>query len=239
MVLGISLKLTKVSLCIPVPFSNAWLQQIRTRAGGTSTRVGRSILYGSGSESNGTHHHELGNYNNSNVAPHIHFMKYPFVVGSLGGKYHLREISQNRFFQFSEMKGRQDYVAVGSTDSRHIRSRTIERHLIEHTRGYATQLILEGRGVRASFEPAWPMLTIRMGNGVKVMDVSRLVKRFAGEVKVDVPSKGDAITIHGFNREGVALIAMKMFRYVKKNQYTGKGGYLLHHPLANRKSKKG
>eukprot|EP00386_Alphamonas_edax_P008887 GDKI01029103.1.p1 GENE.GDKI01029103.1~~GDKI01029103.1.p1 ORF type:complete len:255 (-),score=32.83 GDKI01029103.1:311-1075(-) len=170
----------------------------------------------------------------------VNYMKWPGIVSKLGGEYYFRETNQP--VQFFHMKTENDKVGdtcfVGSTDARYCEARTIESCLYENTRGFAIQLVLYGRGVKAYFEPSFPNLMIRLGVGVKVIDATRIAKRYPGDVRVSVSAKGDLMTVHGFDKHKVAVVAHRLFNTIQANPYTMKGGHIAGHPIKQKHTKK-
>merc|ERR1719229_1479753 len=98
-----------------------------------------------------------------------------------------------------------DTVAVGATDPRAREARTIDNYAKERTRGFAVQILLEGRGVKAYFEPAFPYLKARLGVGAKVSDLTEYCKRDP-DVEVHVSKKGDLLVLHGPNKARVGTL---------------------------------
>eukprot|EP00913_Durusdinium_trenchii_P012442 g11680.t2 len=129
-----------------------------------------------------------------------------------------------------------DTVLVGATDPRAREARTIDNYAKERTRGFAVQIILEGRGVKAYWEPKAPFLKARLGVGAKVIDITEYVKRDP-DIQVNVSKKGDLLVLHGPNKARVGTLA---YRLLKKLQprlqvYTGKGAHFAFHPAKRKR----
>ncbi|KAL8441769.1 hypothetical protein Emed_007499 [Eimeria media] len=62
--------------------------------------------------------------------------------------------------------------------------------LQQRERGVAAQLILDGRGVKAYFDPEWPDLMVRLGVGVKPLALRRLAEQYATKAKIFVDKRG-------------------------------------------------
>eukprot|EP00927_Polykrikos_kofoidii_P078113 TRINITY_DN74982_c0_g1_i1.p1 TRINITY_DN74982_c0_g1~~TRINITY_DN74982_c0_g1_i1.p1 ORF type:complete len:294 (+),score=45.30 TRINITY_DN74982_c0_g1_i1:52-882(+) len=157
----------------------------------------------------------------------LKFAKYPGLVSGLGGEYYFRE-DQKHPLTYYHMKSPAsgDTVVVGATASRALEARTIDNYLKERTRGFAVQIVLEGRGVKAYFEPKYPILKARLGVGAKVVDLTEYVLRDP-DCMVSVNKKGDIVCVHGPNKARVGTLA---YRLLKKMQppllpYTGKGAH--------------
>jgi len=167
----------------------------------------------------------------------LDFAKYPGIASGLGAEYYYRE-GQRSPLTYYHMRGATsgDVVCVGATDSRAREARTIDNFVKERTRGFAVQLVLEGRGVKAYFEPKFPNLKVRLGVGAKVRDLTEYCLRDP-DVEVHVSKKGDLVVVSGPNKARVGTLA---YRLLKKMQpillpYTGKGAHFAHHP-ARRKA---
>jgi len=170
----------------------------------------------------------------------LEFQRYPGVVSGLGAEYYFRD-GQKHPLTYYHMRSPKygDAVAIGATDPRAREARTIENYLYERTRGFAVQLILEGRGVKAYFEPKWPHLKVRLGVGAKVMDISEYVTRDP-DCEVHCSKKGDLIVVHGPTKARVGTLA---YRILKRCQpilmpYTGKGAHMPLHPVPRKAVRK-
>lgn len=160
------------------------------------------------------------------------FLKYPGMASGLGAEYFYRD-GQRSPLTYYHIRGGQDgdHVAVGATDARAREARTIDNFVKEKTRGFAVQIILEGRGVKAYWEPKYPQLRARLGVGAKMQDLTEYVLRDP-DVKVDVNAKGDVVTLHGPTKERVGTLAYRLLRKLqpKLQVYTGKGAHFAFHP---------
>lgn len=168
------------------------------------------------------------------------FSKYPGVVSALGAEYYFRE-GQRSPLSYYHLRGpvAGDVVVVGATDPRAREAKTIDNYAKERTRGFAVQIILEGRGVKAYFEPAFPHLKVRLGVGAKVKELGEYCTRDP-DVKVSVNQKGDIVALHGPNKARVGTLA---YRLLKKMQpklmpYTGKGAHFAFHPMKRKAVRK-
>jgi len=170
--------------------------------------------------------------------PQLEYMKWPGIVASLGPKYFYRQGTHNeqRFYQ---MKTDTEHTCfVGSVNKEQLQTKTIENKLFSHTRGFAAQIILEGRGAKASFVPEYPNLHVRLGVGMKPLDLTRVVSRYPGEVKSFVDQKGSVIVVHGYDKRKVGKVAYRIFRNTKANPYTMKGAHIAFEPIKKKVSKK-
>ncbi|KAL8430109.1 hypothetical protein ACSSS7_006129 [Eimeria intestinalis] len=62
--------------------------------------------------------------------------------------------------------------------------------LQQRERGVAAQLILDGRGVKAYFDPEWPDLMVRLGVGAKPLALRRLAEQYATKARIFVDKRG-------------------------------------------------
>ncbi|CAK9021166.1 unnamed protein product [Durusdinium trenchii] len=168
-----------------------------------------------------------------NPRPYLmQFRKYPGVVCGLGAEYFYRDEQRSPLTYYHNRSPKTgDTVLVGATDPRAREARTIDNYAKERTRGFAVQIILEGRGVKAYWEPKAPFLKARLGVGAKVIDITEYVKRDP-DIQVNVSKKGDLLVLHGPNKARVGTLA---YRLLKKLQprlqvYTGKGAHFAFHP---------
>lgn len=167
----------------------------------------------------------------------LDFVKYPGVASGLGAEYFFRD-GQRSPLTYYHLRGPTagDMVAVGATDQRARETRTIDNFVKEKTRGFAVQIVLEGRGVKAYWEPKFPQLRARLGVGAKVKDLSEYCLRDP-DVTVHVSKKGDVIVLHGPTKERVGNLAYRLLRQCQPRllPYTGKGAHFAHH-LPRRKA---
>lgn len=162
----------------------------------------------------------------------LDFTKYPSVATGLGAEYYYREGQKSPLTYYhvrSQAQG--EMVMVGATDQRAREARTIDNYVKERTRGFAVQIILEGRGVKAYFEPDFPNLKARLGVGAKVKDLTEYCLRDP-DVQVTVNKKGDVVVLHGPNKARVGTLAYRLLRLLQPTllPYTGKGGHFVFHP---------
>ncbi|CDJ35679.1 uncharacterized protein EMH_0029030 [Eimeria mitis] len=110
--------------------------------------------------------------------------------------------------------------------------------LQQRERGVAAQLILDGRGVKAYFDPEWPDLMVRLGVGVKPLALRRLAEQYATKARIFVDKRGLLLTIHGWDKRAVGTLTMELYRHLKANPYTGKGARIAFYPLNKKTSTK-
>merc|ERR1712039_460236 len=162
----------------------------------------------------------------------LEFSKYNGVASGLGGEYYFRDGQKHplSYYHLNCPKSG-DLVLVGATSERARETRTIDNYVKEKTRGFAVQIVLEGRGVKAYFEPSFPNLKARLGVGAKVKDLSEYCKRDP-DVKVNLSKKGDIVVLHGPNKTRVGTLAYRLLRQLQPKllAYTGKGGHFAFHP---------
>mmetsp|Transcript_177832 Transcript_177832/g.570309 ORF Transcript_177832/g.570309 Transcript_177832/m.570309 type:complete len:133 (-) Transcript_177832:83-481(-) len=130
-------------------------------------------------------------------------------------------------------------IAVGATDPRAVDARCIDNYVKEKTRGYATQIVLEGRGVKAYFEPKFPHLKVRLGVGAKVKDLMQYCLRDP-DVEVTCNKKGDVVVLHGPNKARVGTLAYRLLKVMTPRllPYTGKGAHFAFHPIRRKAVRK-
>jgi hypothetical protein len=167
------------------------------------------------------------------------FMKYPGIVSGLGAEYFYKEGRKHNLSYFHMRGPASDTVLVGATDPRAREARTIDNYLKEHTRGFAVQLILEGRGVKAYFEPKFPHLKVRLGVGAKVRDLSEYCMRDP-DVEISVNKLGNLVVLHGPNKARVGTLAYRLLRRMQPilQAYTGKGAHVPFHPVKRKPVRK-
>eukprot|EP00392_Amoebophrya_sp_AT5.2_P018080 g18543.t1 len=169
-----------------------------------------------------------GNGRLPHVAPTdrtLEFTKFPGVVSKLGAEYFFREKqerSEQTTYYHMKTKSGTDVVFVGSVDARKRETRTVENFLHEKTRGFAVQLILEGRGVKVYYEGGWPNLCGRKGVGDKARDLSYFAK-LDSEVNIEVNKVGNLCVVSGPTKAQVGNVAIRLFWKLKQGVYSGKG----------------
>mmetsp|Transcript_15437 Transcript_15437/g.31338 ORF Transcript_15437/g.31338 Transcript_15437/m.31338 type:complete len:253 (-) Transcript_15437:81-839(-) len=169
----------------------------------------------------------------------INYRRYPALVQRLGSGYFFRQHeSQLRFLQMRNVKGMEDTAFVGASDPRAASTRTIENCQADYTTGHAVQIILQGRGVRAYFDPEWPHLYVRMGVGVKPIDASRLALKYPGVCRVYLNQTGTVMVVHGFDKEKVGKMARNLLWKFYTNHYTMKGAYVWNAPVKQKQWRK-
>eukprot|EP00440_Ansanella_granifera_P011835 gb/GFBE01012856.1/.p1 GENE.gb/GFBE01012856.1/~~gb/GFBE01012856.1/.p1 ORF type:complete len:244 (+),score=47.04 gb/GFBE01012856.1/:1-732(+) len=170
----------------------------------------------------------------------LQYRRYPGVASGLGAEYFYREGQRSPLSYFhmrSPASG--DTVMVGATDPRATEARTIDNYVKEKTRGFAVQIVLEGRGVKAYFEPKFPNMKVRLGVGAKVKDLTEYCKRDP-DVKVHVSGKGDVVVLHGPNKARVGTLAYRLLKQMQPRllPYTGKGAHFAFHPAKRKAMRK-
>jgi len=162
----------------------------------------------------------------------LEFSKYNPIVSGLGGEYFLRDDQKHplTYFNIRKCPWGDPLVAVGSTSPQAREHRLIDNYLKERTRGFAVQIILDGRGVKAYFDPAFPHFKVRLGVGTKEKDLSQYCLRDP-DCTVSVNKAGLIVVVHGPTKERVGVLA---YRLMKKMQprlmpYTGKGAHFAFH----------
>ncbi|CAJ1395276.1 unnamed protein product [Effrenium voratum] len=168
------------------------------------------------------------------------FRRYPSLASGLGAEYFYREDQRSPltyYHQRSPSSG--DCIMVGATSERAREARTIDNYVKERTRGFAVQIILEGRGVKAYFEPKAPHLKARLGVGAKVKDLSEYCQRDP-DVQVHVSKKGELVTLHGPNKARVGTLAHRLLKKMQPRlmPYTHKGAHFAFHPVKRKAVRK-
>eukprot|EP00931_Biecheleriopsis_adriatica_P102101 TRINITY_DN77124_c0_g1_i1.p1 TRINITY_DN77124_c0_g1~~TRINITY_DN77124_c0_g1_i1.p1 ORF type:complete len:267 (-),score=44.87 TRINITY_DN77124_c0_g1_i1:66-833(-) len=170
----------------------------------------------------------------------LEYSKYPGIVSGLGAEYFYRE-GQRSPLSYFHMKSPAsgDTVLVGATDPRAREARTIDNYAKEKTRGFAVQLVLEGRGVKAYFEPKYPFMKVRLGVGAKVKDLTEYCLRDP-DVTVHVSKKGDVVVVHGPTKARVGTLAYRLLKQMQPRllPYTGKGAHFAFHPAKRKAMRK-
>lgn len=173
----------------------------------------------------------------------LHFRRYPGIASALGPEYYLREGQKNPLSYFhvrSKSDGEStESVMVGATNPRACEARSIDNYVKERTRGFAAQIVLEGRGVKAYWEPKAPHFKVRLGVGAKVKDLSRYVTRDP-DIQVTINKKGDIVVLHGPNKARVGTLAYRMLKQMQPllQPYTGKGAHFAFHDIKRKAVRK-
>ena len=170
-------------------------------------------------------------------APSLVMRKWPGIIArEVDTSYFFRPNANVSFFHVQTKDN--DEVVLSSTSTEAIETKTIENALFETTRGFAVQILFEGRGVRAHLEPTWPHLKIRLGVGGNLKDFTWLCERDP-EVKGYLQEKnGTILVLHGPTKARVARIAMGISLSAKANPYSGKGAHFAFNPVRRRTPKK-
>jgi len=174
----------------------------------------------------------------SHQPPTLLTRKWPGTIATgLGSEYFFRPGSTNLSY-FHVKCTNKDEVVLASPNAEKLETPSIENALHESTRGFAVQILFEGRGVRAHLEPEWPHLKIRLGVGGMMKDFTWLCERDP-DVKGYLQEKnGTILVIHGPTKARVARIAMGITLANKANPYSGKGAHLAFNPVKKRTPKK-
>lgn len=167
------------------------------------------------------------------------FSRYPSVASGLGAKYYFREGQKHplSYFHLRKAGGGGEAVVVGATSERAREARTIDNYVKERTRGFAVQLVLEGRGVKAYWQDK--NFIVRLGVGAKAEDLTEYCKRDP-DVTVTLNKPGNVVVLHGPNKARVGTLASRMLRRMQPvlQQYTGKGAHFAGHPVKRRAVRK-
>ncbi|ESS33330.1 HECT-domain (ubiquitin-transferase) domain-containing protein [Toxoplasma gondii GAB2-2007-GAL-DOM2] len=187
----------------------------------------------------------------------LHSVRFPPQVRRLGANYFFRRqraVPLTYYHHLVEAKpasegsapdgvhaqtGRgQALCFVASANPGYLQSKELENAVFESTRGFACQLILEGRGVKAYFDPEWPNLMVRLGVGVKPLALRRLAEQYATRAKIFVDKRGLLLTVHGYDKCAVGTLAMSLFNHLQANPYTMKGAHVAMHPIKKKVTRK-
>ncbi|SBT80925.1 conserved Plasmodium protein, unknown function [Plasmodium malariae] len=72
---------------------------------------------------------------------------------------------------------------------------------------------------------------VRLGIGTKNIDITRVLTMHKKYVNIDVDKTGTIINVYGYNKKYVGSVSHRLYKIVKMNVYTMKGGYVyLHKP---------
>ena len=163
--------------------------------------------------------------------------KWPGLISrELGSEYFFRPNTNLSYFYVKTKSV--DEVVLSSTQTQLLETKTIENALYESTRGFAVQILFEGRGVRAHLEPAWPHLKVRLGVGGNLRDFTWLCERDPAVSGYLQEKNGTILVLHGPTKERVSRIAMAVTLASKANPYSGKGAHLAFNPVRRRTPKK-
>lgn len=167
----------------------------------------------------------------------LQFRKWPGLLSrELGSEYFFRKDANMSYFHVKTVST--DEVVLASSRPEMLETRTIENAVFESTRGFAVQILFEGRGVRAHLEPAWPHLKVRLGVGGNLKDFTWLCEKDP-DVKGYLHEKnGTILVLHGPTKERVSRIAMAVTLSSKANPYSGKGAHLAFNAVRRRTPKK-
>lgn len=202
--------------------------------------VGRTELLNGGRQEMGINVREIElppDAVNSEPQGSLSTRRWPGLIANrLGSDYFFRPGASLSYFHHKSNDT--DEVLLSSPDPSKLETQTIENALHESTRGFAVQILFEGRGVRAHLEPEWPHLKVRLGVGGMMKDFTWLCERDP-DVKGYLQEKnGTILVIHGPTKARVARIAMGITLANKANPYSGKGAHLAFNPVKRRTPKK-
>ena len=167
----------------------------------------------------------------------LHTRKWPGSLGShLKNEYVFRPDAAVSLFRMKTCAV--DEVVLASARAGELETKTIENALFESSRGFAVQILLEGRGVRAHLEPAWPHLKVRLGVGGMMRDFTWLCERDPEVIGHLHDKTGTILVLHGPTKAQVAKVAMAVTLANKASPYSGKGAHLAFNPVRRRTPKK-
>ncbi|ORM41718.1 uncharacterized protein BXIN_2772 [Babesia sp. Xinjiang] len=176
---------------------------------------------------------------NIDLYSRLHVSKWPGEIRALRGNYFFRAGQRtNTGYYHMLIKNKKDICLVSNVDKRLTATRSIENCLYERTRGFAGQVLLHGRGVKAFFDPEFPHLMFRLGVGSNCLDATRVCTMYAKHVKVEVDRTGLIVSVHGYNKMMVGNVVYRLFRLVEANPYTLKGGHIANYPIKKKMPKK-
>lgn len=161
-----------------------------------------------------------------------HFERYNGIASGLGAEYYFRPDQKHQLSYFHMRSPKLgDMVAVGATDPRAALTRTIDNYVKERTRGFAVQILLNGRGVKAWWETEHPELRVRLGVGTKTLDLKEYCERDP-DIRIHVNDGGNIIVVHGPNKSRVGVLAYRLLRKMQPRlmPYTGKGAHFAFFP---------
>ncbi|GAW83624.1 hypothetical protein, conserved [Plasmodium gonderi] len=81
-------------------------------------------------------------------------------------------------------------------------------------------------------------LFVRLGIGTKNIDITRVLTMHKKHVNIDVDRTGTIINVYGYNKKYVGSVSHRLYRIVRMNVYTMKGGYVYLHKPKQKISKK-
>jgi hypothetical protein len=170
-------------------------------------------------------------------SPELKSRKWPATINAkLTPEYFFRESASISYYHVQNDS--RDEILLSSPQPEELETKALENALHEPTRGFAVQILFEGRGVRAHLEPAWPHLKIRLGVGGMMKDYTWVCEKDS-EVKGYLHDKtGTILVLHGPTKDRVAKIAMSITLANKANPYSGKGAHLAFNPVKRRTPKK-
>ena len=200
--------------------------------------VGRTDLLNGGTQQMNINVREIELPSQSAVAvPCLSTRKWPAEVGqALDSDYWFRRDSSLSVFQMKT--DTVDEVILASSVVAELDTKTIQNALFESTRGYAVQILFEGRGVRAHLEPEWPHLKVRLGVGGMMKDFTWVCEKDPAVRGYLHDKTGAILVLHGPTKGRVAKIAMAITLANKANPYSGKGAHLAFNPVRKRTPKK-
>lgn len=180
---------------------------------------------------------ELTQENTHPVPASLQSRIWPGVIREkLNSEYFYREGASTSYFHVqTESK---DEIILRSPEAFELETKAIENALHEKTRGFAVQILFEGRGVRAHLEPAWPNLKIRLGVGGMMKDFTWVCETDANVKGYLHDKTGTILVLHGPTKDRVAKVAMAITLANKANPYSGKGAHLAFNPVQRRTPKK-
>jgi ribosomal protein L6P/L9E len=206
----------------------------------SSRWVGRSELFGGRQEMQiNQKEPEISKFRKTSETAQLHIRKWPLIVGSnLNSTYLSRNLATPLTFLNVKTRAREVFVSSCANKSL-LETKTIENALHDNTRGHAVQVLFEGRGVKAYFEPDWPSLKVKLSVGSIPIDFTRKCS-MDPDIKGYVDTKNGArLVLHGPTKERVGKLAMEIFRATKARPATGKGSHIACNPPKLIKAKSG
>jgi len=161
----------------------------------------------------------------------LHSRKWPGLVADCVESSYWYRPNQEAPVSMYRMRSKDhDTLLVSSVDKLKTETRTIENALLDNTRGHSIQILFDGRGVKAYFDPEWPNLKVKLSVGSNPIDFSKVCsedKDIKGYLEV---KNGSRIVLWGPSKSRLAKVAMAVFTGTRANPLTAKGSHLAFHP---------
>lgn len=181
---------------------------------------------------------------NRKIKHRVVYMKYPKELSQIKARYFMRTGAHFKRFYHMTMKDHEVCI-VGSTEAKNLKTKRMSNVSVFHyiwniqkcfvqelqcrTRGFAMQLIIEGKGKRAYFDPEYPHLMCRFS--AKLLDFTNPVLRVADSVRVYINKLGTVITLFGYHKEKIRKLASLIQEKGQCNAYTMRGVHFSGFPL--------